>query len=62
MIDIGYRGQGMDVEMNRWQKLGAIRSMSPNALASDDPRSFEKKSRKNYEGTACIFRDMTCDP
>jgi hypothetical protein len=60
MIDIDYRGQDMDVVMNRWRRHGAILSMSPNALASDDPRSFE--TRENYKGTACGFSDMTCGP
>lgn len=40
MIDIDYQGQDMDVVMNRWQRRGAILSMSPNALASDDSPSL----------------------
>jgi hypothetical protein len=62
MIDIDYRGQDMDVVMNRWRRHGAILSMSPNALASDDPRSFEKKTREGYKKTVCVFSDMTYGP
>jgi hypothetical protein len=54
MIDIDYRGQDMDVVLNRWRRHDAIISMSANALASDDPRSLGKKTRENYEGTVCI--------
>ena len=59
MIDIDYRGQDMNVVMNRWRRHGAILSMSPNALASNDPQSLEKKTGENYEGTACVISDMT---
>lgn len=62
MIDINYRGQGMDVVKNRWQRPGAKVSMRPNALALDDLRSLGKNTRENYEGAACVFSDMTCDP
>jgi hypothetical protein len=52
----------MDVVTNGWRKRGAILSMSLSALASDDPRSFEKKTREDYKGTTCVFSDMTYDP
>lgn len=52
MIDIDYRGQDMDVVMNRWQRHGAILSMSVHALPSDDLRPPGKKTRKNFEETA----------
>ena len=62
MIDIDYRGQDMVVETNRWRWHDEIVSMSANVLALDGPRSLEKKTRENYEGTVCVLSDLTCDP
>lgn len=59
MIDTDYRGQDMDVVMNRLQRHGAILSMSAIALALIDSRSLGKKTRENYRGIMCIFSDIT---